>query len=405
VQLHVFHFAFEAAFVHLIALALCNFAIGTQAYAFAGLLQVIATDLGVGVAIVGQLQTAFALTFAIASPVLVALFAVRERRMLLMAGLAVLALANGFAALAPTFETSLVLRIVAGLGAGVVGPIASAVAADLAPPEQRGRALGLVFAGLTLAFIIGIPAGSVIGGLLTWRATFAFAAAIAVVALVAVLLLVPVVPARGVSGLSPKAAITPTTLHTYVLTFLCLAATFSTVAYIGPVVTAVTGGSAQDVAKYQVWVGVGSMVGIPVGAMLADRGLARPTLVAAFAGMAITQLGYTLMQGGVIPPSPSGLSVLIFLGAASAFTIPPVTQTRLVAIAGAAAPIALALNGSVNFLGQGAGAVTGGLTIVASSLTYVGITGAVLALLGLLLALALGAAPTPRAAQPQKGPS
>ena len=162
-------------------LAAATFATGTQTYVFSGLLADLAQDLGVSIGAAGQLATAFAITFAIAAPIMGGLLSNMERRRILVLALATVALLNTAAALAAGYGSLLGLRILAGLAATCINPIAAAAAVALVPASQRGRALAIVTAGMTVAFMMGIPLGSAIGGLFGWRATFLFAASLAAI--------------------------------------------------------------------------------------------------------------------------------------------------------------------------------------------------------------------------------
>lgn len=154
--------------LRLFALAGASFAMGTEAYVYVGHLSALSRDLGVGIAEAGLLAAAFAITYAISAPVLAATLARIDRRTMIVAGLFGIGLFNLAAAATPNFAILLCLRIACGLAAGLVGPSSSTVAAMLAPPDKRGRAMAVVLAGLTLAFVLGIPLGSVIGAIGGW---------------------------------------------------------------------------------------------------------------------------------------------------------------------------------------------------------------------------------------------
>ena len=145
-------------------LALATFATGTEGYVYAGLLADLAGDLQVTVGRAGLLAAGFAITYALLAPPLAALTASLPRRGVLVGGLAALALVNLLASLSPSFGALLASRVACGIVAAVVGPAATVTAASLVPPERRGRAVALVSAGLALAFTVGVPLGSVVGG-------------------------------------------------------------------------------------------------------------------------------------------------------------------------------------------------------------------------------------------------
>src|SRR2546425_3989773 len=143
--------------LRLTGLALGTFAIGTDAYVIAAILDKIGADLGVSTAATGQLVTVFALTYALLAPVLAAATATWPRRHVLLGALTVLTAGNLTTVLATGYATAMAGRIVAAAGASMFTPAAAAVAAGLVPPERRARALAVVVAGLTTAMVLGVP--------------------------------------------------------------------------------------------------------------------------------------------------------------------------------------------------------------------------------------------------------
>jgi DHA1 family inner membrane transport protein len=150
-------------FTRLLPLALATFAVGTDGVVIAGLLPSIADDLGVTTPVAGQLVTVFALTFAVAAPVLGAATSSMHRRSALLMALSIFVIGNGATALGTTYGVVMAARIVTAAGAGIITSSASSTAATIAPPERRGRALAFVMGGLTLALALGLPLGTLIG--------------------------------------------------------------------------------------------------------------------------------------------------------------------------------------------------------------------------------------------------
>lgn len=352
-------------------LAFSSFAVGTQAYVFSGLLEALAGDLGVPVASAGQLASAFALTFAIAAPFVATAAGRLDRKRVIVAGLATLGLLNILSAWAPRFELLLALRVACGLAATAIIPFASAAAAQLAPPELRGRALAVVLAGTTVAFALGVPMGSGIGGLLGWRTTFAYAGALGIGAAVAIAVVLPSVRPPGTARPPLAAALKPAVLRWIVLTLAAFAAAFTVVAFIGPVITLATGVSGSAVGLYQTLVGVGSIAGVAIGGRLADRPGRLRSAAILFAVMTVTLSAYSLLvaRGPEAAGNPALLCLVLALGAGCVFALSAIVQAGLVEAAPEAGAVALALNGSALFFGQGLGALIGGGVI--ASLGYV----------------------------------
>ncbi|MCI5047248.1 MAG: MFS transporter [Aquisalinus sp.] len=378
--------------LRLYILPLAPFAFGTSAYVFTGLLEPMADDLDVSIAAAGQLQTAFAIACAVGGPVLARLTGQYDRRMLLIAVMAIVLLTNVASALAPGFATLVSARVAAGFLGALTVPLASMMAVGLVAPEKRASALAIIFAGNTIAFLIGVPMGSVIGDIFGWRGSFWFAASIAALALAAIAAFAP----RGVLPPAPPAgafrlALGGPNLKLMLLTLLSFIATFTTVAFVGPVVTLSTGLTGGTIAAMQVFVGIGSIIGLALGARLAALP-ARKILAGLALVIIFTQIVYVAgmrFELGILDIPLFALVTMLSAGAL--FAMAPVTQVRLAASAGPAATVAFAFNGSMIFLGQGLGAALGGAVIFIFSLPDVGYAGALVALAAFCLALTLTA--------------
>ena len=189
-----------AMVLHVLVLSVGSFAVGTGTFVVTGVLPDIAEALSISVANAGLLVTVFAVTFAIGSPVFVSAASGVERRRLLGAALVLFALANVAAALAPSFYVLLGARVAAACGAAIFTPVASAVAAGFAPPEMRGRALSVRTIGVNIAWLVGVPLGTVVGGQYGWRTSFVLVTALATAAALGVRSLLPAVEASAGGG-------------------------------------------------------------------------------------------------------------------------------------------------------------------------------------------------------------
>ncbi len=187
--------------LRILVLTLATFAIGTGTFVVTGLLGSVAGEFSVPVESAGHLVTVFAVAYAVGSPILVTLTERVPRRWLVVTALVLFALANGAAAIAPSFGLLLAARVAAALGAAILTPVAGAVAADLAVPEEQGKALSLVIGGMTVAWVVGIPLGTLVGDEFGWRASFVMVGALAAVATVAVAAILPNVEKPPVAGL------------------------------------------------------------------------------------------------------------------------------------------------------------------------------------------------------------
>ncbi len=346
-----------------LVLTMVTFAFGSAAFIFAGLLETMAADLGVSTAVAGQLQTAYVLTSAVLGPVAAHVLGRFDRKVVVMAGLAFGLLLHLACAVTPDFQTLLALRGLAGLAGAMSGPAASVAAASMVPPERRGSALAMVAGGMTVAFVVGIPIGSVVGSVFGWRATFLFAALLSAVALTAVVFFLPKAPApaKREGGQVPLAQVWPL----YLTTFLAFAANMTLNLYIAPIVRVGAGVTGAGVGAFQAMIGFGSVAGLSLGGRAADRDVGKAWILQ---GFAIQALAMTLHFAATHHALPAGLpsqllvALAIFVAATALFSITPVIQSRLIQ-ATEGAPVALALNGSVISVGQALGSAAGGASL------------------------------------------
>ena len=344
-------------------------------------------DLGVGIASVGQLQTAFALACGIGGPILARLLAKFDRKRLLLCVLTVLLLMNIGSALAPDLITIGSIRFAAGFFAALTLPLASTLAVSLVPDARRPKAIATVLVGYTLAFVIGIPAGSILGDMYGWRSAFWLAAGIAGLAIVVIGLFAPAhihVPEPGASSF--RRALKGQNPKLMLITLLGFAGTFTTVSFIGPVITASTGITGSGIAAIQISTGIGSLLGLPAGAYLA-RLTARTGLSIMLVAIVLTQLLFSV--GMLFDLGMLSIPLLVFtmgFNSAALFGTSPVIQAQLAQAAGPAATIAFALNGSMLYSGQGLGSSVGGAVTSSMGLGWTGIAGALAALIALVIA-------------------
>jgi predicted MFS family arabinose efflux permease len=368
-------------------LTFAQFAAATGAYAFTGLLAPLADDLGVSLATAGQLSTAYALTYALAGPPAAALTVRMDRRDLLVIGLALVGVLNLATAAAPDFASALALRVATGAAVTLVLP--GVAASMLVPAHQRAKAMALVLAGLTLAFSLGIPLGTAVGGVLGWRACFVFGGVIALAAALVVRFGLPALPStdRGGAGSVARLLRGPILLALATNGF-AFTGLFCIAAYLGPIVTAATGIEGSGIGAIQLFIGLGSIAGILLGgraAMAGARGLP-PALMAL---LAAALAGYpVLLAFPAATWHAAPLALLVFAGSAALFALAPLMQARLVALAPEDRAVALALSGAMALAGQGLGAALGGAVIASAGLAWTGAAGALLALAGVVAARA-----------------
>lgn len=382
--------------LRLLSLVFAPFAFGTSAFVFLGLINPIAADLGLGIAAVGQLQTVFAIACAIGGPALAWLLSSRDRRQLLLLVMVILTAMNIGSALAPQFGAIAAIRLVGGLFAALTLPLATSLAVSMVTEQQRPAAIATVLAGYTLAFLVGMPTGSVLGDVFGWRAAFWFAGGISALAFVLIAIGAPrgiVVPGAG--GSSLRAVFGGQNALLMGATFAGFTATFCTISYLGPVISGITGIKGAAIGAVQVASGVGSLIGLPLGARLsrmAPRRALRLLFATIFASQLLFTFGLRFELGTLALPV---LLIAMISGSAALFATSPIIQSNIARSAGAAATLAFAFNGSMVYLGQGTGATLGGLGIAQSGLVAVGMIGALAAIAGWLLVGRVGSPEAP----------
>jgi predicted MFS family arabinose efflux permease len=350
-------------------LAVAAFAIGTEAFVIAGLLPAIAADLQISLAATGLLVTAYALTYAIGSPILAVTFNNLDRRTVLTLALCCFIAGNLLAVVAGSFAMLLASRMLMAVGAGLCMPTALAVAVAIASPERRGRAIALVTSGLTVATVLGVPFGTWIGNHYGWRATFIMVAGLGAVALAGLLFGLPRGLPRNAATLGQRLAVArrPAVLHALSITVFWAMGGFTVLTYLA-VPLRELGLSPTEISLALLIFGIAAAIGNMLGGNLADRIGPVPTATLGLIAV-VTALTLQSVALKFLPPDsarPVFLS-LIFLWGLGGWTFYPGQAANLVQIEPQAPMIALSLNASALYFGFAIGGVLGGLVLTALS--------------------------------------
>ncbi|WP_433265572.1 MFS transporter [Actinosynnema sp. CS-041913] len=367
------------------------FAIGTSGYIVSGILPAVSRELHVSEATAGQLLTAFAIAYAISSPLLAAVTGRWERRTLLVVALGVSAVGNLLAALAPNYPLLLVARVISALGAAVYTPGATLVATVLSPPDRRGRAVALVFGGLTFSLVLGIPAGNLLGGPLGYQGVFGLIAAITAVAAVAVRVGLPRVDPPPAVSLRERfaPAADRRVVMVLALTVLACLSVFAVFNYIAPLLTATAHVEGAVISALLVAYGVGGAFGNWAAGRLTDRFDTRKLLVVLFSFFIVVLATLPLTLTTVV-----GAAVALFVWGALTWASNPPIQAWLIELAPANSGLLLSLNASAIYLGVGLSGVVGGVVISSVGLLPLAPIASLLAVAALvLLVFALRPAP------------
>lgn len=369
----------------ILALAIASFCIGTTEFVIMGLLPEVAADLGVSIPSAGLLVTGYALGVVIGAPIIAIATASLPRKPVLI-GLAMLfVVGNLFCAIAPNYWMLMIARVVTAFGHGAFFGIGSVVAANLVPRHKRASAIALMFAGLTLANILGVPAGTALGEVYGWRATFFAVVAIGVAAVIAIIALVPSSKnePKGSGILSEVKVLGKLQVWlAMVISALASASLFAVFTYIKPILTDVSGISTSAVTWVLLLFGAGMTVGNVIGGKLADWKL-MPTVIGTLTALVLTHVILAEISG-----LPTAIIITVFFWGVLTFIIVPPLQMRVVESADEAPNLAATLNQGAFNVGNASGAWIGGAALTLGiPYQYLPFVGAALALMGLAVAV------------------
>jgi DHA1 family inner membrane transport protein len=370
--------------VSLLALALSAFAIGTTEFVIMGLLPEVAGDLGVSIPSAGWLISGYALGVAIGAPIMALLTAKLPRKRTLMLLMVIFIIGNGLCALAYSYNLLMMARVVTALCHGAFFGIGAVVAASLVAPGKQASAVALMFTGLTLANVLGVPLGTWFGQLYGWRATFWGVSVIGVLAFIGLIVSLPTNrDEKPVHLASEIGALANGKLWlSLLMTVFFAAAMFALFSYIAPLLLQVTGLSDKGVSWTLFLIGGGLTVGNILGGKLADRKLSL-SLILSFSLIAVFSLIFSWTSHALWLAE-----LTLFLWAMATFATVPGLQINVVRHGKEAPNLVSTLNISAFNVGNAFGAWAGGAVIGSGyGLTAVPVAAAVLAVGGLILCL------------------
>ena len=347
--------------VALYALTVGAFGIGVTEFVIMGLLLQVSGDLGVSIPVAGLLMTGYALGVFVGAPILTIATRGLPRKTTLLVLMAIFTLGNLAAALAPSFAWLMTARIVTALAHGTFFGVGSLVATSLVAPERKASAIAIMFTGLTLATLLGVPFGSWLGLAFGWRSTFWAVTAIGILAFLVLAAFVPADKERVVPGPLAeelKVLARPQVQLGLVMTVLGFGGIFAIFTFIQPILVQLAGFSEAAVSPVLLVFGGGLVVGNLLGGRWADRSLA-PALIGSLALMTVA-----MFASGFAFHSQTGAVIAAFvLGAAAFATVAPLQMWVLQQAGGAGQGLASSLNIAAFNLGNALGAWLGGLVI------------------------------------------
>ncbi|WP_201587697.1 MFS transporter [Psychrobacter pacificensis] len=367
------------------ALTLSAFAIGTTEFVIVGLVPTIATDLGVSLPSAGLLVSLYAVGVAIGAPILTALTGRWNRKIVLMSLMGLFVIGNLLAWQAPSYETLILARILTGLAHGVFFSIGSMIATSLVSKEKEASAIAIMFAGLTVALVTGVPLGTWIGQHFGWRATFLVVSALGLIALIGSAILVPKnlkksIPATFKEQL--QVIVKPQLLLVYLMTILGYGGTFTAFTYLAPILEQQTKFAPSAIGIIMLVFGVSVAIGNIWGGKLADKRGPISALSIIFSALSIILLLFTFTMQSKIA---AVLTILVW--GAFAFGNVPGLQIYVVKQAEKYTPNAVDVASGLNIaafnIGIALGSVIGGSVVENMSLQDTAWIGAVISLMAL----------------------
>ncbi|WP_328428198.1 MFS transporter [Streptomyces sp. NBC_00443] len=366
----------------LLALAVGAFGIGTTEFVMMGLLPEVANDLDISIPTAGHLVSAYALGVVIGAPLLAAVTARMPRRTVLIGLMALFVAGNALSAFAPDYQWLMAARFLSGLPHGAFFGVGAVVATSMVAPERKARSVSLMFLGLTMANVAGVPVATLMGQSLGWRATFLGVSTIGLAAMAALALLIPraephAAERAGLRGELAALRSLPVwlALGTTVAGFGALFAAYS---YITPMLTDAAGYTDASVTLLLALFGVGATAGNLLGGRLADHAMRR-TLFGGLLSLALILALFPLLMS----TAWSAALAVVLLGMAAFATGSPL-QLMVMEKASSAPSLASSANQAAFNLANAGGAWIGGIALAAGlGVTSPALAGAVLAVLGL----------------------
>jgi multidrug resistance protein len=377
----------------LFALTIAAYAIGTTEFVIVGLLPTVASDLGINLPLAGLIVSVYALGVTFGAPIITALTSRIARKPLLLGLMGLFIAGNVAAALSASYEMLLIARVLSAFAHGVFFSVGSTIAADLVPENRRASAIAMMFMGLTVAIVTGVPVGTFIGQTFGWRATFWAVSGLGVIAFAGIATLLPstlsnAVPARLIDQVRVLGS--GRLLLVFAMTALGYGGTFVTFTFLASILEQVTGFASSSVSLILVLYGAAIAIGNLAGGRIADQNPVR-ALIGLFALQAMVLFVFTFTA---VSPLWT-LVTLAALGFLSFATVPGL-QIYVVELAKQHRPgavdVASALNIAAFNLGIAFGAWIGGMVVSSSlGLSATPWVGAILVAVALVLTIWSGA--------------
>ncbi|MEH7357786.1 MULTISPECIES: MFS transporter [Priestia] len=341
-------------------LAVTTFVAGTVELVIAGILGMIAEDLHVSVGTVGQLVSIFSFVFAFGAPILIALTSRIERRKLLLIAMLIFLGGNILSIFSMSFTTLLIARIILAASCSIVVVVSVTMAANTVAAELRGRAIGIIFMGLSASLVLGVPLGTIIGENFGWRMTFLLVAVLSIISMLGIIKFLPKVPPQPTVSLLKQIATLKSKkiVSIHLISVLELTGHFTVYTYFTPFLQTTMGLSTNMISVVLLTFGVAGIAGGWIGGWSSDKfGGARTILIS------LVLFASSLFVLPYATRSIISLLIVVILYGSLVWALSPAVQNYLAKAAPESSDIQLGLNTSFLHLGVALGSGFGGILI------------------------------------------
>ncbi|MFD0697698.1 MFS transporter [Paenibacillus sp. GCM10027628] len=364
-------------------LAIGAFVAGTGELIIAGIIDLIASDLHVSVALAGQLVTVFSLSFAIGTPFVIALTARMNRKKLLLITLACSLVGCMVAMLADSYAAMVLSRAILGVCSGVFNVVAFALAANLVAPDKRGSAIGSIQVGSSASLVVGVPLGIVIAEHIGWHAIFGVLAAATVIILLVILQKLPGIPGQAAPlGNTMNGMKRPRVIAALLINLLNVVGYSVCYTFITPFLQSMAHFTHASIGLMLLLMGICATVGSRIGGYATDKYGVSRTLFTLLAVHAVS-----LLLSPLLAQSAAGAVAMIIIWGISAWATVPTTMFYLISLVPESAEMAISVNTSVLHIGIALGGAAGGMVVSHWSVNHVGWIGGLTVIFGLLAAI------------------
>ncbi len=362
-------------------LAVAAFVVGTVELIIGGILDQIASDLNISVSAAGQLITIFSIAFAVSAPILMNLTAKFERKKLYIVFLFIFLISNLIVAFSSNYATLLAARALSASSGSLLVVLSITIASKLVQPEYKGRAIGVIYMGISGSLVLGVPIGMVIGNAYGWRAPFLLVVGLTAIAIIGIYAFLSKVPPSGVTTLRTQLASLKSAklVSGHLISYLMLTGHLTLYAYLTPYLQKTFQLSPGMTSIVYFLFGLAAVSGGGLGGLLADKWGTKRSILLIVSSFAVIMF---------VLPLTAQVSFYVFLIAmviwsALSWALSPAQQSYLMQSAPDTADIQLSLNSSVLHLGIASGSVVGGLVIEQSSVANNAWVGCLFVLLAL----------------------